>query len=290
MRRPVYFLACFALALAAAAYSQTPPSSCSIQPPRGKEPNPAPPAPINTAVKAGPEALRAFLEGFPKGADLHVHLSGAVYAETFIRDAGEDGLCVDPVALSFAKPPCTGKLIPATQLSGNISAANQALYDKLIDSFSMRSFVPSAGWSGHDQFFATFDRFGGLSKTHTAEWVDEVASRAAAQNEQYLELMETPPFSHAAQIAHQIGWSPALAQADQQAFAQFRQQLLDQGLRDEVAADRDEVRQAEAGRKQAGTLRNAAGRARLPGGGPLPLPGAARQPAGAGVCADAAGV
>ena len=156
----------------------------------------------NTAVKAGPEALRAFLVQFPKGADLHVHLSGAVYAETFIRDAGEDGLCVDPAALEFAKPPCTGKLIPATQLSGNISAANQTLYDRLIDSFSMRSFVPSAGWSGHDQFFATFGRFGGLSKTHTAEWVDEVASRAAAQNEQYLELMETPPFSHAAQIAH----------------------------------------------------------------------------------------
>ena len=43
----------------------------------------------------GPETLRAFLSDFPKGADLHVHLSGAVYAETFIRDAGEDGLCVD---------------------------------------------------------------------------------------------------------------------------------------------------------------------------------------------------
>ncbi len=66
----------------------------------------------------GPEALRAFLEDFPKGADLHVHLSGAVYAETLIRDAGEDGACVDPVALSLAKPPCTGKLIPATKFSG----------------------------------------------------------------------------------------------------------------------------------------------------------------------------
>jgi adenosine deaminase len=202
-------------------------------------------------VKAGPEALRTFLAQFPKGADLHVHLSGAVYAETFIRDAGEDGLCVDPAALSFAQPPCAGRLVPAAQLSGNISAANQVLYDKLIDSFSLRSFVPSAGWSGHDQFFTSFTRFGGLSTAHTAEWVDEVASRAAAQNEQYLELMETPPFSHAAQIAHQAGWSPAMAQADQRAFAEFRQLMLDKGLRDEVAADGAEVSQAEAGRKQA---------------------------------------
>ncbi len=108
------------------------------------------------------------------------------------------------------------------------------------------------------------------------------------QNQQYLELMETPPFCHAAQIAHQIGWNAQLAQADPQAFAQFRQQLLDHGLRDEVAADRDEVRQAEAGRKQARTLRHAAGRARLPGRDPLHLPGAARQSARAGLRADAA--
>ena len=67
----------------------------------------------DAAVKAGPPAVRAFLDQFPKGGDLHVHLSGAVYAETFIRDAGEDGLCVDPAALSFAEPPCAGTLIPA---------------------------------------------------------------------------------------------------------------------------------------------------------------------------------
>ncbi len=115
-----------------------------------------------------------------------------------------------------------------------MTPANQDLYDRLVDAFSMRSFVPTTGFSGHDQFFATFAHFGGLDKRHTGEWVDEVASRAAAQNQQYLELMETPPFGHAATIAHAIGWNPD--------FAAFRQQLLDHGLRDEVAADRDDVR------------------------------------------------
>ncbi len=201
------------------------------------------------AVREGPPAVRAFLTDFPKGADLHVHLSGAVYAETFIRDAGEDGLCVDTTALSFAKPPCTGKLIPAKDLSGNISAANQVLYDKLIDSLSMRSFVPYAGWSGHDQFFATFDRYDAL-KDHPGEWIDEIATRAAEQNQQYLELMTTPTFSHARQIANAIGWSPELGRADHAEFARFRQQLLDRGLRDEVAADREDVRRAEAERRQ----------------------------------------
>src|SRR5580658_3444552 len=85
----------------------------------------------------GPLALRAFLEQFPKGADLHVHLSGAVYAETFLKDAAEDGLCVDKVALKLAKPPCAGKqLIAAKDLLDHMSPENQDLYDRLLDSFS----------------------------------------------------------------------------------------------------------------------------------------------------------
>jgi len=195
-----------------------------------------------TAVAAGPLALHGFLAQFPKGADLHVHLSGAVYAETFIRDAGEDGLCVDPKALSFVKPPCTSPLVPASQVP-----SNQDLYDRLINAFSMRSFVPSAGFSGHDQFFSTFSRFGGLNKSHTGEWIDEAASRSAAQNQQYLELMHTPTFSHAAAIAKEIGWSQDAAQPD---FALLRQKLLDHGLLEEVATDREEVRTADTQRRQ----------------------------------------
>lgn len=201
------------------------------------------------AVRQGPPTLRAFLTNFPKGADLHVHLSGAVYAETFIREAGRDGLCVNTVTLSFARPPCAGKLVPAQELSGNMSTAGQELYDKLIDSFSMRDFVPTPDWSAHDQFFATFARFGGLTD-HYAEWIDEVARRAAAQNQQYLELMVTPPFSHAAQAAYALGWNAELEKADPHAFARLRQELLGRGLRQEVAVDRAEVRAAETGRQR----------------------------------------
>ena len=58
------------------------------------------------AIRGDPLALYAFLKRMPKGADLHNHLDGAVYAETFIRVGGEDGLCVDPVAKSFTKSHC----------------------------------------------------------------------------------------------------------------------------------------------------------------------------------------
>ena len=233
MRRSARLLACLALLVTACSHSRAP---------RISEAEARTARAFLSYAHQGPMALRAFLVGFPKGAELHVHLSGAVYAETFIRDAAEDGLCVDPVALKFAKPPCSGKLVPATELAQNMRYANQPLYDRLVDAFSLRAFVPTPGYDGHDQFFSTFDRFGGLKSGHTGEWVDEVASRAAAQNEQYLELMVTPPFGHAATIAHQIGWNPDLAK--------MRDALLAHGLRDEVAADLDEVRQAETQRRK----------------------------------------
>ncbi len=111
----------------------------------------------------------------------------------------------------------------------------------------MRSFVPTTGLSGHDQFFSTFGKFGGLDKKHTGEWVDEVASRAATQNEQYLELMQTPPFGHAAMLAKEIGWPAPPQTAD---FAAMRQSLLDHGLRDEITTGMDDVRNAESRRKE----------------------------------------
>jgi adenosine deaminase len=202
---------------------------------------------FDAAARAGSPALYSFLLQFPKGADLHVHLSGAIYAETFIRDAAEDGICVDPIALRFVHPPCEGTLVPATRLSPVRTSADQDLYDRLINSFSMRSFVPTAGFSGHDQFFATFAKFGGLDKKHTAEWVDETAALAASQNQQYLELMQTPPFGHAAVLSKEINWPTASESAD---FAAMRQALLDRGLRDEIQTDLDEVRDAEARRKE----------------------------------------
>jgi adenosine deaminase len=200
------------------------------------------------AVRQNPLELHEFLARMPKGADLHSHLTGAVYAETWIRDGAEDGLCVDVRSLSFFQTQANTRSIPPEPVcgEGHVAASHafddQHLYDSLIDSFSMRSFVPSAGVSGHDHFFGTFSRFGGINKKHTGEWLDEVSARAAAQNEQYLELMDTPPFGHTIQIANEIGWQDDLAK--------FRQALLDRGLRDDVAVARSHWDEAEALRSQ----------------------------------------
>ncbi len=259
MQPSVFRQTCLAVVAAAGLFSLVPAVSLQARPAPVSSHSPSvaqPPArssevrasrAYDAALRQGPLAVHAFLVQFPKGADLHVHLSGAIYAETFIRDAGEDGLCVDPTALKFVKANCGTTFVPASRLSGVLSPDDQDLYDRLVDSFSMRSFVPSAGFSGHDQFFSTFGRFGGIDKRHIGEWVDEVASRAAAQNQQYLELMETPAFGHAATIARDIGWPTDSSSPD---FARMRQALLDRGLRDEIPVDRDHVWVAEARRLQ----------------------------------------
>jgi len=219
------------------------------------------------AAKKNPLELTAFLVNMPKGGDLHMHLSGAVYAESFIRQASTDTLCYSPSTRSLFTPSATTRSIPPQPVcgEGNRRAEDafkdQKLYDTLVDDFSMRSFVPSAGVSGHDQFFATFSRFSSVKRTHVDEWLDEVATRAAAQNEQYLEIMQTPDFSAAAKLGYSIPWpstpaDPAMNRTGDATgtthadLTKLRDQLLASGLRDIATGNRMELSDALDGRNK----------------------------------------
>ena len=218
---------------------------------------------FNAAKALGKPELYAFLKPMPKGGELHMHLSGAVYAETFIDEAVRQGLCVAPVDRGTPAVPegqNAVRLVPPVDgqagkcAEGEVPAADalkrQPLYDDMIDSFSMRAFVPTEGIDGHDQFFASFDRFRNL-KDYSGEWLDEVARRAAAQNEQYLEIMQTPTFSYAAALGYKLGWTYDLDHdTHMQAFARLRDQLLAAGLRDEVRTDLDQFHGAAATRRR----------------------------------------
>jgi len=210
------------------------------------------------AAKKNPLTLRAFLAGMPKGGDLHMHLGGAIYAESFIRNAAADGLCYNPTTHGLFKPAATTRSLPPQPVcgEGNRRASDafkdQKLYDAMVDDFSVRSFVAYAGVSGHDQFFATFSRYAAVSRAHRGEWLDEVAARAAVQNEQYLEVMDTPDFMAAAKLGYSIPW-PAQATdasgastadgagASREELAKLREQLLAGGLRDVATANRKEL-------------------------------------------------
>ena len=229
-----------------AATATNPPPSSTAQPTSAKATpsnaqNEQRTARLLEAARANPAELQSFMLRMPKGADLHSHLGGNIYAETLIREGADDHLCVDQASLSFVKPQssanCAKNEVPAAQ-----AYTDQHLYDALVDAFSMRGFVPSTGVTGHDHFFDTFAKFQSIDPRHEGEWLDEVATRAAAQNEQYLELMDTPDFSHMAAIASQIGWNDNLGQ--------MRDALLARGLRDDLAGIRARFDKAEAIRRQ----------------------------------------
>ncbi|HEX4773519.1 MAG TPA: hypothetical protein VH351_21995 [Bryobacteraceae bacterium] len=158
-------------------------------------------------VRNNPAALYAFLLKMPKGADLHSHLSGAVYAESYLHQAAAAGLCIDTQALSYVAPAasdngrCKPDQVSAAQTETNVDLAN-----KMIDSLSMRAFVPGRE-SGHDHFFATFDKFAAVSHRSEGEAVAEVVERAAQQNESYLELMALTAGSRVFQLGEEAGFT-----------------------------------------------------------------------------------
>lgn len=133
-------------------------------------------------------ALRLFLREMPKGGDLHNHLGGNIYAEDMLRWAAADGLCAD--GLRLVAPPCA-----ADHAIADIIAHQPDVYAALVDGLSTRGWQAGVGRdavSGHDQFFATFGRFGLAENGHTADAL--VLSRRAAAGDRlsYLELDFNP--------------------------------------------------------------------------------------------------
>jgi adenosine deaminase len=138
------------------------------------------------ALRNDHTALRAFLRRMPKGADLHVHLNGAVYAEHLIESAMLDGLCIRTADLAIVMPPCGEGAVPATN-----AQKDQGLYDRLVNALSMRFFRPSeATPSAHDHFFSAFERIT-VAPNRTFELVVDQLVQRQADGVQYVELMLT---------------------------------------------------------------------------------------------------
>ncbi len=175
-------------------------------------------------IRDSPVQLRGFLEAMPKGGDIHSHLSGTVYAESYIAWAAEDGLCLDLTSTSLSEPPCSGREGPTPPVAE--IAADDTLRARMIDAWSMRGFAPGQE-TGHDHFFATFGKFGATRDAREGDMLAEAVARAAAQHIGYLELMNSLQRAQATKLARGLNWSGDLAA--------FRQALFDAGLDDLVS-------------------------------------------------------
>jgi adenosine deaminase len=178
-------------------------------------------------VRKQPQLLLAFLHDLPKGGDLHNHLDGAIYAEDLVDFAADGGLCVDRTSSKLLAPPCDACENYTAKPAARCGYGDHVLYNQMIDAWSMRNWKPGDE-SGHDHFFATFEKFGLASHTHVAGAIAAATNRAGIDHLQYVEFMHTADGRASADLGAKLGWDPD--------FAKMRDKLLGNGLKEIVSA------------------------------------------------------
>jgi len=181
--------------------------------------------------------------GFPKGGDLHNHLSGASYAENYIRWGAEMTLCVDTHTFTYvsAKKDDGGNVVcndAGNQRPAKDVFADAMLYRNVIDAFSMRNFP--AGENGEYHFFDTFGKFGAMSGANFGNMLAEIMHRAAYQNEHYVELMVGLDGG----IPYQAASASSTISGND--YAGYRDKLMANGLAKALPAGKGYIDAAEA--------------------------------------------
>jgi adenosine deaminase len=180
-----------------------------------------------------PAGQAAFLMAMPKGADLHNHLSGAVYAETYLDWAKADADCINATTFA-ATASCSASTMPVPMPG--------SFYDQIVGAWSMKGFVAGAE-NGHDHFFATFGKFGVVAGAHRDGMLADVLTRAASENQLYVETMFN--------LGRNVGtlaaslWSGTVTAADLPAF--YNMVVNDPTFASQVDADVAVVTTAENG-------------------------------------------
>ena len=180
-----------------------------------------------------PPNLRIFLQRMPKGGDIHSHLGGAVYAESYLAWAAEEGFCVREADEVLELLRCDVEDSTTRRLA---TLTDTKLYNHLIDEMSTRN-LDFADRSGHGDFFASFRTTGPVSRLRVGNMVAEVATRAAEQRTYYLELMISAQNRAVRELGRKVGFHSDMAST--------HRALLEAGLADLVEAGREELNELE---------------------------------------------
>ncbi len=185
-----------------------------------------------------PTKLSEFLNDIPKGGDLHHHLSGAIYAESYINYAAEDGDCFD-ATFTIVAPPCDKPgFSPAARAQTDYGYRNLT-----INALSARNFAPTTDdTSMLVHFFKTFFKFDLVVNRHWGEEIAEVTHRAAIQHEIYIETIVGVDKGEAIALASNVDYSDN--------FAKLRAALDAAGMPRIVADARRYLDEAERDRRR----------------------------------------
>jgi hypothetical protein len=179
------------------------------------------------SIRNQPSLVLAFLHDMPKGGDLHNHLTGAIYAEDYIDFAASDNLCVDRTTSRLLAPPCDDCQHYTPKPAIRCAYDDHILYNQIVNAWSMRNWRNSEE-SGHDHFFATFDKFSLAAHNHVADGIASVINRAAKEHVQYVEFMHTADGSAASNLGAKLGWDDD--------YGKMRDKLRSGGLKEIAGA------------------------------------------------------
>lgn len=205
------------------------------------------------ALVAGAEPkmaeLTMFFSQMPKGADLHHHYSGSIYAEQYVQWLDGLNYCVNKhtYVIETKKEVVEAQRARSkedrTCLGGKEIFADDFTYRELLQRWSSKDFDNHGAIQPPPdrQFFQTFGFFGAVSNTNFAQGLQELKKRAIQENVSYIETMfkMAPPTFNAdfeAQVA-QAGMDDArLAEAMGALAAKLEQdKAFNDSLRDYVA-------------------------------------------------------
>ncbi len=212
------------------------PTSAAAAVPSGAE---ARTAAYMAKIADDPNALLTFLLAMPKGGDLHHHLTGAVYAESYIDYAVADGDCFDK-EFTIVAPPCDAAkgMSPASR-----AVTDYAFRNLTINALSDRNFSPTPGDTSRlVHFFKTFFKFDLVTNGHWPQEFAEVVHRAAAQHVIYVETQLTPDKFKSIGLGERVGWNDD--------FGKMRARLDAAGMPKLVAQGRANLDQAERGMRR----------------------------------------
>jgi adenosine deaminase len=162
-------------------------------------------------------ALTMFFSQMPKGADLHHHYSGALYAEQYVDFLDKQGFCVNKTSYRIETNPtviAAERALPAAQrscLSSSEVFADDLSYRELLQRWSSKDFNNHGAIQAPPdrQFFQTFGYFGPVSNANFAEGLQTLKQRAIAENLSYIETMfKMSPFKSDAAF-DQSAWKAA---------------------------------------------------------------------------------
>ena len=174
--------------------------------------------------------LTLFFTRMPKGADLHHHYSGSIYAEQYLEWIDKQGWCVDmntymiesdsaKVAAARIPPSPPAKI---SCLTGAEFVANDTAYRELLQRWSAKDFDNhGAVQPPPDQrFFQTFNYFYAVSNTNFNEGLLTLKKRAVEENVSYIETMfKSAPSSDSAEFDAKVRQAGASDAALNEAMA-----------------------------------------------------------------------